>query len=57
MLQSMSQENKTEMVDKTMSVTALCLGDKVLDVLRETTATTMCSRYDSMYMTKSFAHN
>jgi hypothetical protein len=39
---TMSQAEKTEMVDKARSVIFLCLGDKVLrDVAKEPTATSM----------------
>ena len=54
---TMSQAKKTEMVDKTRSAIVLCLGDKVLrDVAKEPTATSMWSKLESLYMTKSLAH-
>ena len=46
-----------EMVDKVRSAIVLCLGDKVLrDVAKEPTATSMWSKLESLYMTKSLAH-
>ena len=53
----MSQAEKTEMVDKARSAIVLCHGDKVLrDVAKEPTATSMWSKLESLYMTKSLAH-
>ena len=53
----MSQAEKTEMVDKARSAIVLCLGDKVLrDVAKEPTATSMWSKLESLYMTKSLPH-
>ena len=54
---TMSQAEKTEMVEKAMSAIVLCLGDKVLrNVAKEKTAAAMWSRLESLYMTKSLAH-
>jgi len=54
---TMSQAEKTEMVDKARSAIVLCLEDKVLrDVAKESTATSMWSKLESLYMTKSLAH-
>jgi len=54
---TMSQAEKTEMVDKARSVIVLCLVDKVLrDVVKEPTAASMWSKLESLYMTKSLAH-
>ena len=54
---TMSQAEKTEMVDKTRSDIILCLRDKVLrDVAKEPTAASMLSKLESLYMTKSLAH-
>jgi len=54
---TMSQAEKTEMVDKARSVIVLCLGDKVLrDIAKEPTVASMWSKLESLYMTKSLAH-
>jgi len=54
---TMSQAKKTEMVDNVRSAIVLCLGDKVLrDVAKEPTATSMWSKLECLYMTKSLAH-
>jgi hypothetical protein len=54
---TMTQAEKTEMVDKARSVIVLCRGDKVLrDVAKEPTAASMWSKLESLYMTKSLAH-
>ena len=54
---TMSSVEKTEMVDKAMSVVVLCLEDKVLrEVTKESAATSMWSKLESLYMTKSLAH-
>jgi len=54
---TMSQAEKTQMVDKARSAIVLCLRDKVLrDVAKEPTATSMWSQLESLYMTKSLAH-
>jgi exonuclease VII small subunit len=54
---TMSQAEKTEMVYKARSAIVLYLGDKVLrDVAKEPIATSMLSKLESLYMTKSFAH-
>jgi len=45
------------MVDKARSAIVLCLGDKVLrEVAKEPTATSMWSKFEYLYMTKSLAH-
>jgi len=45
------------MVDKAWSAIVLCLGDKVLrDVANEPTVTSMWSKLESLYMTKSLSH-
>jgi len=45
------------MVDKAKSVIVLCLGDKVLrEVAKEPTATSMWSKLESLYKTKSLAN-
>jgi len=57
LLISMSQAEKSEMVDKARSVIVLCLGDTVLkDVTKEPIAASMWSKLESLYMTKSLAH-
>jgi len=54
---TMSQAEKTEMVDKARSAIVLCLRDKVLrDVTKEPTTTSMWSKLESFYITKSLAH-
>jgi hypothetical protein len=54
---TMSQAEKTEMVDKARSVIVLCLNDKILrDVAKEPTSTSMWSKLESLYMTKFLAH-
>jgi len=54
---TMSQAEKIEMMDKARSAIVLCLGDKVLrDVAKEPTATSMWSKLESLYMTKSLVH-
>jgi len=54
---TMSQAERTEMVDKAKSVIVLCLGDKVLrEVAKEPTATSMWSKLESLYKTKSLAN-
>ena len=51
---TMTQAEKTEMVDKARSAIVLCLSDKVLrDVANEPTAALMWSKLESLYMTKS----
>jgi len=56
-LVTMSRAEKTEMVDKAKSAIVLCLGDKVLrEVAKEPTATSIWSKLESLYMTKSLAH-
>jgi len=48
---------KTEMVDKARSAIVLCLRDKVLrEVAKESTPTSMWSKFKYLYMTKSLAH-
>jgi len=45
------------MMDKARSVIVLCLGDKVLrEVAKKPTATSMWSKFEYLYMTKSLAH-
>jgi hypothetical protein len=45
------------MDEKTLSSIILCLGEKVLrEVAKETSAATMWSKLDTLYMTKSLAH-
>jgi len=54
---TMSRAEKTEKVDKARSAIVLCLGDKVLrEVAKEPTATSMLEKLESLYMTKSLAH-
>jgi len=54
---TMSQAEKTEMMFKARSAIVLGLGDKVLrDVAKEPTTTSMWSKLESLYMTKSLAH-
>jgi len=58
---TLSRVEKTEMVDKARSAIVLCLGvclgDKVLrEVAKEPTAVSMWSKLESLYMTKSLAH-
>jgi len=54
---TMSRAEKTEMVDKARSAIVLCLRDKVLrEVAKEPTASSMWSKLESLYMTKSLAH-
>lgn len=51
---TMSQAEKTEMVEKAMSAIVLCLSDKVLrNVAKEKTAASMWAKLESFYMTKS----
>ena len=57
MAATLSQAEKTEMIDKARSAIILCLGDKVLrEVTREKTAEDMWTKLESLYMTKSLAH-
>jgi hypothetical protein len=54
---TMTQTEKTKMVDKARNAIVLCLSDKVLrDVPKEPTAASMWSKLESLYMTKSLAH-
>jgi len=54
---TMSQAEKTEMVDKARSAIVLFLGNKVLrELAKEPTATSMWSKFEYLYMTKSLAH-
>jgi len=54
---TMSQAEKTEMVDKARSAIVLCLGNKVLrEIVKEPTAASMWSKFEYLYMTKSLAH-
>jgi len=53
----MSQAEKTEKVDKARNAIVLCLGDKILrDVVNEPTEASTWSTLESLYMTKSLAH-
>ncbi|KAK2395140.1 alpha carbonic anhydrase [Trifolium repens] len=55
---NLSDAEKTEMDEKAHSAIILCLGDKVLrEVAKEKTAVDMWTKLDSLYMTKSLAHN
>jgi len=57
LLVTMSQAEKTKMVDMARSAIVLCLRDQVLrDVVKESTAESMWSKFESLYMTKSLAH-
>ena len=54
---TMSQAEKTDMVDKARSVIVLCLVDKVLrDVVKGPTTASMWPKLESLYMTTSLAH-
>ena len=54
---SLSQKEKTDMIEKARSAIILCLGDKALrEVARERIAVTMWIKLESLYMTKSLAH-
>jgi hypothetical protein len=54
---TMSRAKKTEIVDKARSAIVLCLGNKVSrDVSKDTTTTSMWSKFEYLYMTKSLAH-
>jgi hypothetical protein len=54
---TMTQAEKTEMLDKARSAIVLCLGDKVSrDIAKEPIAASMWSKLESLYMTKSLAH-
>jgi len=54
---TMSQAEKTEKVDKAKNAIVLCLGDKILrDVVNEPTEASAWSTLESLYMTKSLAH-
>jgi len=51
LLVTMSQAEKTEMVDKARITIVLCLGDKVLrDVANEPTTASMWLKLESLYM-------
>ena len=53
---TMWQAKKSEMLDKASAI-VLCLRDKDLrDVVKEPTATSMWSKLESLYMTKSLDH-
>src|SRR4030065_2125670 len=53
----LTEVEKQEMIAKARSSNVLCLGDKVLrDVTKETSATAMWTKLESLYMTKSLAH-
>jgi len=54
---TMSRAEKTEMVDKARSAIVLCLGDKIFrEVAKEPTTTSMWSKFEYLYMTKSLPH-
>jgi uncharacterized membrane protein YheB (UPF0754 family) len=54
---SLSQKEKTDMIEKARSAIILCLCDKALrEVARERTAVAMWIKLESLYMTKSLAH-
>jgi len=54
---TMSRAEKTEMVDKARSAIVLCLGEKILrEVAKESTAASMWSKLESLYMTKTLTH-
>jgi len=54
---TMSRAEKNEMVDKARSVIVLCLENKVSrEVAKEPTATSIWSKFEYLYMTKSLAH-
>nr|KYP64673.1 Retrovirus-related Pol polyprotein from transposon TNT 1-94 [Cajanus cajan] len=57
MSSSLTQKEKTNMIEKARSAIILCLGDKALrEVAREKTAAAMWLKLESLYMTKSLAH-
>nr|KYP64658.1 Retrovirus-related Pol polyprotein from transposon TNT 1-94 [Cajanus cajan] len=57
MVSSLTQKEKTNMIEKARSAIILCLGDKALrEVAREKTAAAMWLKLESLYMTKSLAH-
>ena len=57
MSDSLSQKEKSEMIDKARSAIILCLGDKALrEVAKEKTAAAMWLKLESLYMTKSLAN-
>lgn len=54
---TMSQENKTEMVDKAKNVIVLCLKDTALrEIAKQKTAMTIWEKLESLYMNKSLAN-
>jgi len=54
---TITQSEKTKIIDKARLVIILCLGDKILrEVMSEKTPTKMWTKLESLYMTKSLAH-
>jgi hypothetical protein len=54
---TMSRAEKTEMVDKARCAIVLCLRNKVSrEVVKDTIAALMWSKFEYLYMTKSLAH-
>ena len=54
---NLSKKGKQDILDKTQSTLILSLGDRVLrEVSRETLATTVWRKLESLYMTKSLAN-
>jgi len=54
---TMSQENKTEMVDKAKNVIVLCLRDIASrEITKQTTAVTIWEWLKPLYMNKSLAN-
>ncbi|KAK2442835.1 alpha carbonic anhydrase [Trifolium repens] len=54
---SLSDEEKADLNERAVSAITLCLGDNVLrEVAKETNAAAMWARLESLYMTKSAAH-
>jgi hypothetical protein len=53
---NLSNAEKTEMDEKTLSAIILCLGDKVLrEVAKEKSVAAIWPKLDSLYMTKYLA--
>lgn len=54
----LSKAKKIEMVDKDKSVIILCIRDKILkEVTRKKNVASMWAKHESVYITKSLAHN
>ena len=54
---SLSDKEKADLNERAVSAITLCLGDNVLrEVAKETNAAAMWARLESLYMTKSAAH-